>query len=235
MAQQATAQIGVTGLAVMGRNLARNLARNGFTVAVHNRSPERTRSLVAEHGDEGTFVPRESMADFVASLERPRAVIVMVKAGGPTDAVIDELVPLLERGRHRRRLRQRALRRHPPPGGGAARRTGCTSSAPASPAARRARCSARASCRAAPPSPTQKLGPMFEKIAAQVDGDAVLPAHRPGRRRALREDGAQRHRVRRHAAHRRGVRPAAGRPGGDARRRSRRSSGSGTPASWSRS
>ncbi|MGW3796128.1 NAD(P)-binding domain-containing protein, partial [Micromonospora arida] len=98
MADQARAQIGVTGLAVMGRNVARNLARNGFTVAVHNRSPERTRSLVAEHGDEGTFLPGETMADFVASLERPRAVIVMVKAGAPTDAVIDELVPLLDEG-----------------------------------------------------------------------------------------------------------------------------------------
>ncbi|MFP3712468.1 NADP-dependent phosphogluconate dehydrogenase [Puerhibacterium sp. TATVAM-FAB25] len=92
------AQIGVTGLAVMGRNLARNLARHGYAVALHNRSYSRTESLVAEHGDEGTFVPSESMADFVASLERPRKVIVMVKAGGPTDAVIDELVPLLEEG-----------------------------------------------------------------------------------------------------------------------------------------
>ena len=90
------AQIGVTGLAVMGRNLARNLARHGYVVALHNRSVERTRSLVADHGDEGTFVPSESMADFVASLERPRAVIIMVKAGGPTDAVINELVPLME-------------------------------------------------------------------------------------------------------------------------------------------
>ncbi|MFC4107191.1 NADP-dependent phosphogluconate dehydrogenase [Micromonospora zhanjiangensis] len=93
-----TAQIGVTGLAVMGRNLARNLAHHGYAVAVHNRSPERTRKLVAEHGTEGTFVPSESLEDFVASLERPRAVIVMVKAGAPTDAVIDELVPLLEAG-----------------------------------------------------------------------------------------------------------------------------------------
>src|SRR5439155_12401246 len=93
-----TAQIGVTGLAVMGRNLARNLARHGYAVALHNRSPERTRSLVAEHGGDGTFVPGESMADFVASLRRPRAVIVMVKAGPATDAVIDELAPLLEDG-----------------------------------------------------------------------------------------------------------------------------------------
>ena len=92
------AQIGVTGLAVMGRNLARNLARHGYVVAVHNRSVERTRSLVAEHGDEGDFVPAESVEDFVASLVVPRTVIVMVKAGPATDAVIDELVPLLEPG-----------------------------------------------------------------------------------------------------------------------------------------
>jgi 6-phosphogluconate dehydrogenase len=91
-----TAQIGVTGLSVMGRNLARNLARHSYRVALHNRSVERTRSLMAEHGDEGDFVPAESMEEFVASLRRPRAVIVMVKAGAATDAVIDELTPLLE-------------------------------------------------------------------------------------------------------------------------------------------
>ncbi|WP_199424195.1 NADP-dependent phosphogluconate dehydrogenase [Actinotalea solisilvae] len=94
----ARAQIGVTGLAVMGRNLARNFARHGYTVAVHNRSFAKTQSLVADHGDDGDFVPSESMADFVASLERPRKVVIMVKAGGPTDAVIAELVPLLEAG-----------------------------------------------------------------------------------------------------------------------------------------
>ena len=92
------AQIGVVGLAVMGRNLARNLARHGYAVAVYNRSWPRTQTLVDDHGSEGTFVPARSLADFVASLERPRKVIIMVKAGGPTDAVIDELVPLLETG-----------------------------------------------------------------------------------------------------------------------------------------
>ena len=92
------AQIGVTGLAVMGRNLARNLARHGYRVALHNRTIERTRSLVADHGHEGTFMPSESMKDFVASLARPRAIIIMVKAGEPTDAVISELVPLLDAG-----------------------------------------------------------------------------------------------------------------------------------------
>ncbi|MGV8965200.1 MAG: NADP-dependent phosphogluconate dehydrogenase [Cellulomonas sp.] len=94
----ATAQIGVTGLAVMGRNLARNFARRGYTVAVHNRSYAKTASLVADHGTDGTFVPSESMADFVASLEVPRKIVIMVKAGGPTDAVIAELIPLLDTG-----------------------------------------------------------------------------------------------------------------------------------------
>ena len=94
----ARAQIGVTGLAVMGRNLARNFARHGYTVAVHNRSYAKTESLIADHGDEGDFVPSETMADFVASLARPRKVVIMVKAGGPTDAVIDELIPLLDEG-----------------------------------------------------------------------------------------------------------------------------------------
>jgi 6-phosphogluconate dehydrogenase len=94
----AGAQIGVTGLAVMGRNLARNFARHGYSVALHNRSVGRTRSLVAEHGGEGDFVPTETMAEFVAALSQPRTVVIMVKAGAPTDAVIDELVGLLEPG-----------------------------------------------------------------------------------------------------------------------------------------
>ncbi|HEY7488131.1 MAG TPA: NADP-dependent phosphogluconate dehydrogenase [Streptosporangiaceae bacterium] len=96
MTQQA--RIGVTGLAVMGRNLARNLARHGHPVAVHNRTPARTKTLMDEFGDEGTFVPAETPEEFVASLERPRRVLVMVKAGGPTDAVIEEFAPLLEPG-----------------------------------------------------------------------------------------------------------------------------------------
>ncbi|MGW0734935.1 NADP-dependent phosphogluconate dehydrogenase [Streptomyces sp. NPDC002851] len=93
-----SAQIGVTGLAVMGRNLARNFARNGYSVAVHNRTPARTRALLAEFGQEGTFVGAESAEEFVAALERPRRLVVMVKAGEPTDAVIREFAPLLEPG-----------------------------------------------------------------------------------------------------------------------------------------
>ncbi|MBO2465948.1 NADP-dependent phosphogluconate dehydrogenase [Actinomadura violacea] len=93
-----TARIGVTGLAVMGRNLARNLARHGHPVAVHNRTAARTKALVEEFGDEGTFLPADTPERFVASLERPRRLVIMVKAGAPTDAVIDEFAPLLEPG-----------------------------------------------------------------------------------------------------------------------------------------
>ena len=92
------AQIGVTGLAVMGANLPRNLARNGFTVALHNRSVEKTDALLAAHGDEGDFVRTESLQELVDSLEKPRRVLIMVKAGAPVDAVVDQLVPLLDEG-----------------------------------------------------------------------------------------------------------------------------------------
>ncbi len=96
--QPAQASIGVTGLAVMGRNLARNLARHGHTVALYNRTGQRTQDLVEQFGSEGEFVPTYSPQEFVAALERPRKIIIMVKAGAPTDAVIDEFAPLLEPG-----------------------------------------------------------------------------------------------------------------------------------------
>ncbi|QJU54014.1 NADP-dependent phosphogluconate dehydrogenase [Herbiconiux sp. KACC 21604] len=93
-----TANIGVVGMAVMGSNLARNLAsREGNTVAVYNRSPERTRKLVSEHPEAG-FVASESIDDFVASLAKPRTAIIMVQAGAGTDAVISELAERFEPG-----------------------------------------------------------------------------------------------------------------------------------------
>jgi 6-phosphogluconate dehydrogenase len=92
------ASIGVTGLAVMGRNLARNLARHGHVVAVHNRTEQRTKDFMAAFGDEGDFLPGYTAREFVAALDRPRQILVMVKAGAATDAVIDEFAPLLEPG-----------------------------------------------------------------------------------------------------------------------------------------
>ena len=73
-------RVGVTGLAVMGANLARNIARHGFPVAVHNRTTARMEEFVAAYGSEGSFTGCESFEDFVAALARPRTIIVMVKA-----------------------------------------------------------------------------------------------------------------------------------------------------------
>ncbi|TFB50879.1 NADP-dependent phosphogluconate dehydrogenase [Cryobacterium tagatosivorans] len=98
MSETSTANIGVVGLAVMGSNLARNLAsREGNTVAVYNRSPERTRLLTGEHPEAG-FVASETIEDFVASLQKPRTAIIMVQAGRGTDAVISQLTELFEPG-----------------------------------------------------------------------------------------------------------------------------------------
>lgn len=94
----ATAQIGVTGLAVMGSNIARNFARHGYTVAVHNRSVAKTDALLADHGSDGKFVRSETIEEFLAALERPRRVLIMVKAGEATDAVINELADAMEPG-----------------------------------------------------------------------------------------------------------------------------------------
>ncbi|WP_136193066.1 NADP-dependent phosphogluconate dehydrogenase [Actinomyces procaprae] len=96
--QPASADIGVYGLGVMGANLARNLARHGHSVAVFNRTPARTERLIDTHGGEGEFVPAADPAAFVASLRRPRAVIIMVQAGAGTEAVIEQLRELLEPG-----------------------------------------------------------------------------------------------------------------------------------------
>lgn len=92
---EATADFGVVGLAVMGRNLALNVESRGYQVAVYNRSSERTKDLVEKH-EEKQFVPGYSIEDFVASIKRPRRIMLMVKAGAGTDAVIEELLPFLD-------------------------------------------------------------------------------------------------------------------------------------------
>ncbi|MFL6220402.1 MAG: NADP-dependent phosphogluconate dehydrogenase [Actinomycetes bacterium] len=91
-------ELGVTGLATMGANLARNAARHGFPVAVHNRTESRTRELLERHGDEGELVGTFSTEEFVAVLARPRRILVMVKAGPAVDAVLEELAGHLDEG-----------------------------------------------------------------------------------------------------------------------------------------
>ncbi|MBI5566673.1 MAG: NADP-dependent phosphogluconate dehydrogenase [Chloroflexi bacterium] len=91
------AHIGLTGLAVMGQNLVLNMERNGYTVAVHNRTVKTMQDFVAQHPGK-KLVGCETLEDFVAALERPRKLMIMVKAGAPVDAVIDQLIPLLDPG-----------------------------------------------------------------------------------------------------------------------------------------
>ena len=93
----ATGDVGFVGLAVMGRNLALNVESRGYTVAVYNRSSARTEDLVQTHSDK-KFVPGYTVEEFVKSIKAPRRILLMVKAGAGTDAVIEELLPFLEKG-----------------------------------------------------------------------------------------------------------------------------------------
>ena len=93
-------QIGLIGLAVMGQNLALNIAEKGFPISVWNRSPSKVHDAVARAKAEGDLplIGFEDLEAFVASLERPRRVIMLVKAGAPVDATIARVLPLLEPG-----------------------------------------------------------------------------------------------------------------------------------------
>ena len=163
------ADIGVTGMAVMGSNLARNFARNGFKVAIHNRSVGKTETVMDNYASEGEFYPSESMADFVASLQKPRVAIIMVKAGKPTDAVIDELASLMEEGdiivdagnalfgdtrRREAALREKGL--HSVGSGVSGGEEGALNGPSIMPGGTQ--------------ESYDRLGPMFEKISAHVDG-----------------------------------------------------------------
>ena len=91
-------RFGLTGLAVMGANLARNVAHHDIPIAVHNRTASKTEQFMAEHGSEGPLTGTGTTEEFVQALERPRTIMTMVKAGPAVDAVIEELAPLLDEG-----------------------------------------------------------------------------------------------------------------------------------------
>ncbi len=89
--------IGIIGLAVMGQNLARNFANKGFKVMTYNRSTEKAKNFIKEFGNEHLDY-KETVEDVVQSLEKPRKLLLMVKAGAAVDAVIEQLTPLLDSG-----------------------------------------------------------------------------------------------------------------------------------------
>jgi len=90
--------IGVIGLGVMGSNLALNMERNGFSVTVYNRTYEKTEDFIKGPAKGKKFVGVRDLKEFVESLEEPRRILIMVKAGRPVDAVMEELRPMLSRG-----------------------------------------------------------------------------------------------------------------------------------------
>ena len=94
----ANADIGLIGLAVMGENLVLNMANHGFTVAVYNRTTSRVDEFIAGRAKGKSIIGTHSPEDLIKNLKRPRRVMIMVKAGAAVDAVIDQLIPLLEPG-----------------------------------------------------------------------------------------------------------------------------------------
>jgi 6-phosphogluconate dehydrogenase len=91
-------EFGVLGLAVMGQNLARNVARNGIPVAVYNRTTERTERFLSEFGAEGPITGTRTIPELVAAIRPPRPILLMVQAGRAVDQVIAELLPHLDPG-----------------------------------------------------------------------------------------------------------------------------------------
>ncbi len=92
------ADIGIVGLAVMGENLVLNMESKGFTVAVYNRTVEKVDNFVNGRANGKNIIGTHSVEEFVSSLEKPRKVMLMVKAGKPVDAFIDQVIPFLEEG-----------------------------------------------------------------------------------------------------------------------------------------
>ncbi|MBI4055471.1 MAG: NADP-dependent phosphogluconate dehydrogenase [Elusimicrobia bacterium] len=97
MPEEKKSQIGVIGLAVMGRNLALNIEERGYTVAVWNRDTEKIRRLIQTYPQK-RFVPCADLKTFLQSLEKPRRILLMIKAGAPLDAMLEKLTPHLEKG-----------------------------------------------------------------------------------------------------------------------------------------
>ena len=96
---ETTSDIGLIGLAVMGQNLALNIADHGFNISVFNRTFAKTKAFTDAHTNTpGNLAGFETLEAFVASLKRPRKIVLLIQAGTATDVVIDSLIPLLEKG-----------------------------------------------------------------------------------------------------------------------------------------
>lgn len=95
---QEKSEFGIIGMAVMGQNLALNIEESGYRVSVYNRTDSKTRDFKDQRASDRDIVATYELEDFISSLERPRKVLILVKAGKPVDMVIDQLLPLMEEG-----------------------------------------------------------------------------------------------------------------------------------------
>ena len=111
-----TAQFGVIGLGVMGANLALNVEDHGRTVAVWNLETEWVDRLLQQN-PERQLIGAETLQEFCRSLERPRRILMMIKAGDPVDQTLQKMAPYLSPGRHRHRWRQFVFQGHDAPRG----------------------------------------------------------------------------------------------------------------------
>jgi 6-phosphogluconate dehydrogenase len=196
-------QIGVIGLAVMGKNLALNIESRGFSVSVYNRSRERTDELVKEASGRN-LIGTYSIQEFVDSLETPRKIIIMVKAGKPVDDTIEQLIPFLSKGdilidggnsyfmdtiRRNRELEQAGFRFIGT--GISGGEEGALKGPAIMPGGQK--------------DAYELVEPILTSISAKSERRALLYLYRYRWSRALRKDGAQRYRIWRHAAYMRGL------------------------------
>lgn len=152
----AKGKIGLIGLAVMGANLARNLAGHGISTVVYNRSRDKTENFLKEFGSDTNLSGAAALEELVNSLEKPRKIILMIKAGEAVDAMIAKLVPFLEKVISLLTVGTPSLK-IPGVGAGKWKRWGFTLWAWAYPVVKKGRSTAPALCPAAPARPTMLL------------------------------------------------------------------------------
>ena len=230
--QKESCDIGLIGLAVMGQNLVLNMNDHGFTVAVFNRTVSKVDEFLDNEAKGTKVVGAHSIEEMVALLKKPRRVMLMVKAGEAVDEFIDQLLPHLEPGdiiidggnslftdtnRRTKVLADKGL---------LFIGTGVSGG--------------EEGARLGPSHHARRLARRVAAREGDLPGDrrqgggrhAVLRLGGRRRRGPLRQDGPQRHRVRRHAVDLRGLPPAEGRPRPDRRRNARGLRRNGTRANW---
>jgi 6-phosphogluconate dehydrogenase len=204
-----TCDIGLIGLAVMGENLVLNMESRGFHVAVFNRTVKVVEEFEAGRGKGKKLRICEVAPGIRRALKRPRKAQIMVKAGAPVDAVIEQLVPLLEPGdiiidggnslwtdtqRREKALKEKGI--HFFGVGVSGGEEGALKGPSIMPGGSK--------------EGWEALAPIYQKIAAVAEGEPCCRHMGPGWCGALRKDGAQWHRVRRHAVDLRGLRNSEG-------------------------